>query len=171
MENIIKVPVIMMCGIAGSGKDTAIKELIANHPEYNFSVISRDKIRFSLLKDDEDYFAHEDEVLRVFISTIKKEISRIKSLPAEEASKNVVIINSTNLTATGRKKLLNKIHMPCKYIAYVIKVPTSVAIEQNANRTGRERVPTKTIFEMSKRFKLPSTEEGFEEIYIKERGE
>ena len=51
----------LMCGIPGSGKShwaKGVKDAV---------IVSRDAIRFNLLKDGEDYFAHEDEVVETFI--------------------------------------------------------------------------------------------------------
>ena len=59
----------LLCGPSGSGKSTFAKledskrKLVGE----NCLIISRDIIRFSLLKDGEDYFAHEKEVFNIFI--------------------------------------------------------------------------------------------------------
>ena len=46
----------LMCGVAGSGKSTWLKEHESGfNPSH--AIISRDKIRFSYLKDGDDYFA------------------------------------------------------------------------------------------------------------------
>ena len=51
----------VLCGIPGSGKSHFCK----NHKDDAVHV-SRDAIRFALLEDDDDYFAHEDEVYEIF---------------------------------------------------------------------------------------------------------
>ena len=51
----------IMVGVPGSGKDYWIDKHISSF-NGNVKVISRDKIRLSILKDGEDYFSHEKEV-------------------------------------------------------------------------------------------------------------
>ena len=50
----------LLSGIPGSGKTSWAKKRIEEHGGIH---CSRDEIRFSVLEDDEDYFAHEDEVI------------------------------------------------------------------------------------------------------------
>ena len=57
----------LLAGVPGSGKSTWLKQ----HAPDNSIIISRDQIRFSLLQDGEDYFAHESEVFFEFINQIK----------------------------------------------------------------------------------------------------
>ena len=49
----------ILSGCPASGKSTFGKKMskITGIP-----IVSRDEIRFSLLKDDEDYFSHEEDV-------------------------------------------------------------------------------------------------------------
>ena len=57
----------LMCGIPGSGKSTwAKKRLMENGGIW----ISRDEVRFSMVKEDEDYFSKECEVFDKFIANI-----------------------------------------------------------------------------------------------------
>ena len=50
----------LMMGIPGAGKSTLLKKFV--NPQTSV-VVSRDKIRFSIVAPDEPYFSHEDEVL------------------------------------------------------------------------------------------------------------
>ena len=58
----------LMCGIPGSGKSTWIKQ---NKIESD-AVISRDVVRFSLVKEHEEYFSKETEVFYTFIDQINE---------------------------------------------------------------------------------------------------
>lgn len=53
----------LMSGIPGAGKSTFLKNRIKKDTSV---VISRDVIRFSIVKPEENYFSHEDEVLAIF---------------------------------------------------------------------------------------------------------
>ena len=74
MENTKKkqTRVFIMCGPAGSGKSTwLIKQM---KPKTDIC-ISRDNIRFGLLKEGEDYFAHENDVKEIFYNSIANNTS------------------------------------------------------------------------------------------------
>ena len=88
-----------MMGIPGSGKSTFIKKRrdIFNNP----IVISRDKIRFSLLEEGDEYFSKEDEVLEEFTKQIVESLSR----PIGDT-----IVDATHLNGGSRRKILNLIH-------------------------------------------------------------
>ena len=48
----------IMCGAPASGKTWFAKHNLCNGPGWYY--VSRDEVRFSLLKDDEDYFSREE---------------------------------------------------------------------------------------------------------------
>ena len=143
----------IMCGPSGAGKSTWIK----NHMP-GARVISRDQIRFSLLKDDEDYFAHEQEVLRIFYRRIQCAI--------EYDAINNIVVDATHLTPKARKTLLSNL----KYLHMVnvnaisIEADLETCLKQNAQRTGRAQVPETVIKNMHASYIIPTKEEGFNEI-------
>ena len=53
--------VFLMAGIPGSGKSTWIRSKLTPGAEW----ISRDNVRFAILTDEDDYFAHEDDVFDI----------------------------------------------------------------------------------------------------------
>ena len=55
---------IIMSGAPGCGKSTYARKYCEEHKDT--VIVSRDAIRFSLLKDGEHYFSKEIEVLRLF---------------------------------------------------------------------------------------------------------
>ena len=63
-----KKQLIIMCGAPGSGKSTYIEKHFISFPGYT-KVVSRDQIRFSILKDDEDYFHMK---MKYIINLLKK---------------------------------------------------------------------------------------------------
>ena len=89
----------IMCGPAGAGKTWFAKHKLCNGPGWYY--VSRDEVRFSLLKDEDDYFSREDEVFDLFISKIVRGFY-------EEGVYNIVA-DATHLSWGSRKKLLNAI--------------------------------------------------------------
>lgn len=156
--------IYLMCGVAGSGKSTWIKNNLHKFRGYS-AVISRDQIRFSMVAEDEEYFSKEDKVFEKFMSDIKYFIK-------QEGVDNI-IIDATHINRKSRnkvlqplKRLLNKV----KLNAVVIDVPLEVALNQNENRKDtRGYVPRKIIRRMKQQFEMPSIEEGFDEIIVVRR--
>ena len=146
---------VLMVGTPASGKSTFIKENNKN----NYKVISRDAIRFSLLKDDEDYFAHENEVYNIFINTTKEELEK----------GNNVIADATFLNENARVKFLRALGNSLentKVTAIMMKTPLEVCLERNEQREGRAYVPRGAIRRMDAQKTIPSLDEGFDEVYI-----
>ena len=63
-------------GLPGAGKSTFLKK-IKKEEEV---IISRDEIRFSMLKEGDDYFKYEDRVYDIFISKIVKNLKAGKNV-------------------------------------------------------------------------------------------
>ena len=143
----------MMCGIPGSGKSTYVA---TNFPDA--TIISRDAIRFALLKEGDDYFAYEDTVLQIFYTEIQNAIDSDKE--------NDIIIDATHLTPKARATCLKELKNLDKVnlVALSIEVPLAIALYRNNKRTGRARVPDTVIRNMYKSYKVPTVEEGFHEV-------
>jgi predicted kinase len=146
--------VIMMVGIPGSGKTTFCKECLKD-----WKYVSRDEIRFSLLKDDDDYFAREEEVFKQFVQTVNQHI---------ENGDNV-IIDATHISKKSRKKVLSRLARPTLlplsdiYCIYM-KTPFGTILNRNRLREGRAYVPEDAICSMSQAFEMPELNEGFTKI-------
>lgn len=142
----------LMSGIPGSGKSTWIQQKIK---ENGGVWISRDKIRFLLLKDGEDYFSHENEVFDIFVKEIQKSI--------EDINVNDIYVDATHLNTNSRAMLLGKIklHEDINLNCIVFDVPLEIAIERNEKRTGRAVVPQSVIRRMYFSKNAPTQEEGF----------
>ena len=147
---------IMMCGVAGSGKSTWIRN---NFPD--ITTVSRDAIRFEILDErGSDYFAYEDEVFEKFIHQI------IDSLAADE----VTIADATHLNVKARAKVLRKVAKFADEIeAVVMDVHLITALERNDKREGRAFVPRGVIRRMYFQSETPTAAEGFTKItFIRE---
>ena len=141
---------IMMMGIPGAGKSTWIKN---NFPDVE--PVSRDKIRFEMLQEGEDYFAHEDEVFNSFIYQI------IGSLVVDE----ITIADATHLNKKSREKVLNKVRKFADEVECVwIDVDIETAFAQNDQREGRVWVKHGIIRRMFFSLEAPEFDEGFDVI-------
>ena len=128
----------LLSGIPGSGKSTWVRKQIAENGGVH---CSRDEIRFSLLKDDEEYFAHEDEVVALWLEKVNNAINN----PEVEN----IYIDATHLTEKSRAKVLNELPKGDYFITTVFfDVPLEVCIERNNNRSGRAFVPPSVIRKM-----------------------
>lgn len=145
----------IMCGIPGSGKSTFIK----NYFKEDTIVISRDQIRLSLLKEGEDYFAHEKEVCKIMWSSISNVLKEGKT----------VVVDQTSLTPRSRRYLIDHVEGYEKVNIFWVKTDLKTAIARNEKRKGTIAfVPPSQICRMFSQFIPPTLEEGFTKIYILE---
>ena len=144
-----------MCGPAGSGKSTWINE---NYIWDYDALISRDAIRFALIKEGDDYFSKEQEVLNEFFKEIEEVTSPNKHFEN-------VFIDATHLNPKARARVLCHIHKDCYIVAVSFEVPLKVVVERNAKRNGLALVPESAIRNMYNCYKIPTLSEGFNEIW------
>lgn len=148
--------VFLLCGIPGSGKSTWAR----NHMTPTTEWISRDNVRFSIVREDEEYFSHEEEVFDTFIAYIKQTL--------ENPKVDVIIIDATHISKRARRKVLSRIRkqnifeLDCVWF----DVSLNTCLARNHLRTGRERVPETAIENMYKSKIYPSIDEGFDMIFI-----
>lgn len=143
----------LMCGVPGAGKSTFLKNHIKKE---NSAIISRDAIRFSIVKPYEDYFSHEDEVLNVFWEQINKALAEGKD----------TFVDQTSLTPRARKWLLQ--HVEGYKHANLIWIDENLetCLKRNELRRGtRTYVPRGVIRRMFSQFIEPSLDEGFDYIF------
>lgn len=114
--------------------------------------ISRDAIRFSLVRENEDYFSKETEVFETFVSEVQKAI---------DDKINVIVIDATHVSAGSRKKILSRLTHTYGYEleAVVFDVSIETLKERNQLREGRAKVPDSAIENMYYNFSEPTIEE------------
>lgn len=150
----------VLIGAPASGKSTWAMEYLTSMDEAVLWV-SRDKIRFSIIKENEDYFAQEKLVYSTFINSIKEGLK----------THDTVIADATHITAGSRKKLFKALGDSIKdveVIAMVVKADYKTALARNAERRGREYVPPCVLESMYESFTIPTLEEGFNQIWVYE---
>ena len=152
----IRPTLYILCGPSGCGKSTWAFNFIKDN---DIRWVSRDDIRFSMLKEDENYFAHEKEAFRKFVDTIAATL--IDGFD--------VIADATHLNEISRYKLTRAIDERIKSykIVYVVFYATlETCLKQNSNRNGRERVPEKIIEQMFENFQTPELTEDMRAVDI-----
>lgn len=144
---------IIVMGAPGAGKTTWCRHYLKTHKaEY----ISRDEIRFILVKENEPYFSKEKQVYKEFIKKIDNALFQNKT----------VIADQTSLNKAARAKLINSLkNKPNEIIAVYLKNSLETILEQNAKRTGRSRVPEDSVINMFNSIEKPTRDEGID-LYI-----
>ena len=159
-QSLEEINLYIMCGVPGSGKTT----WLANHKKgfaQPMEIISRDAIRFSYLKDGDDYFKYEKEVWNDFILAIQNAL----------VTKRSIFVDATHLNEKSRAKLLRALgnslaNEKIKISAIVMNTSLEEILKRNAGRTGRAFVPEDAIRAMYASFTDPTFEEGFSTIFI-----
>lgn len=132
----------IMCGAPASGKSWFAKNKLMKG--YGWDYISRDEVRFSIVKDNENYFSHEKEVFNKFVEKI--------AVAIDWGSDNI-IADATHLNWGSRRKLLKALSKNCvledvDVIPVVIEAKLDDILKRNTLRDGRARVPEETIRKM-----------------------
>jgi predicted kinase len=130
----------MVCGCPGSGKSSWIR----NQPEYNGkNWISRDKVRFSFISDEDEYFSKEDKVFKEFIRQIQESLN----------TNTDTFADATHLREYNRNKVFNALDLTGHDICVInFMTPLDVCLARNEKRTGRELVPENRVREMYNAF-------------------
>lgn len=124
--------------------------------------VSRDKIRFDKLKEDDYYFAYEDEVFEQFLEEIAWGLEMDK----------IVIADATHLNRKARAKVLDKVRKFADEIeAVVLDTDLETAFERNDRREGRAWVKHGIIRRMWFSMEMPEEAEGFNKVTIIRKGE
>ena len=143
----------LMMGIPGSGKSTWIKDHLLPCQAH----VSRDKIRFALVDEGEEYFSRETEVFNSFVEQINTFLSNGCDVYAD----------ATHISRASRNKLLSRINSHPEEVNLIwINGDLTTALLQNENRKDtRSYVPKSVIRRMHSQIEAPDFEEGFNIIY------
>lgn len=129
-------------GVPGSGKSTWVKNNFNDKP-----YVSRDEIRFNLLKEGDDYFTHEDEVFQTFIEQIQECLD----------TENMCVADATHLSPAARTKVLNRLNLEDTDIVILnFEVPLSTVLTRNKKRSSLAKVPDSVVRRMFYQF-TPAT--------------
>lgn len=134
----------------GSGKSTWVQKKLENESGI---WCSRDAVRFSMVKEDEDYFAKEDDVFNTWISNIQEAIDN-KNYPDN------IYVDATHLTPRARKRVINSLKLRDAELGAVnFHVNLGECLRRNNLREGRANVPESVIRKMAKSFIPASIDE------------
>ena len=154
----------ILCGPSACGKSTWRDAFIAEHSDQDIRYVSRDEIRFSMLEEGEDYFAHEKEVFKKFVNTLAQTL----------VDGFDVIADATHLNEFSRKKLTNAldrigVDYEIKYVVFYTLY--TECCERDATREGMAYVGPEVIRGMFRSFKAPTLEEDRRATEIIEVGD
>ena len=139
----------ILCGPSGSGKSTwAQTDERMKHCVY----ISRDNIRLSIIKNDEEYFSREKEVFKQFVKEIADNL--INGYDC--------IADATHLNMFSRCKLMQALDRYIRdynIIFVVFHTDADTCVERNKAREGRRYVPENIIRNMCRDFRMPTKDE------------
>lgn len=143
----------ILSGAPGSGKSTWVFENL----EPDSAIISRDRIRFSLLGKEDEYFSLEHEVWRRYVNQAQEAL-------CDERVKNVYL-DATHLNENARNKILIALDTAFvpdfDIIVVYFDVCYAVCCKRNNRREGRARVPESAIWSMLNSFRTPTFNEKY----------
>lgn len=148
----------IMVGIPGSGKSY---EANKRAKENGGVVISRDKIRFSMLKEGDAYFAHEPAVFKEYVRQINSAMLLNENVYAD----------ATQLNWASRRKLINAIDKPADTAINYLFMNTTFGecVKRNEKREGLAVVPEDALGHMFNTLEHPDDDpykyDGGEEVW------
>ena len=158
----------VLCGIPGCGKSTWVRKKMSENPlsyigTQKWAYVSRDEVRFSMIKEEDDYFSKEKQVYQEFINRICDYLG--------DSWIDGVIADATHLNEVSRDKLINAIRRqrpnePLNIIMVYFDIPLEVCKFRNNKRSGRALVPEHVMDKMYAQLEFPKLRKGLERIEI-----
>lgn len=144
----------LLSGPPASGKSTWARSRIkTSHDIW----ISRDIIRFAYLKENDDYFKYEKQVVKDFLNSVKAAIN--------DFTIDNIYVDATHLTNKSRNKIINLIeNNNCNVINVLFPISLDDCLSRNEKREGREKVPESSIINMYISFEMPDN--SYDTIFI-----
>lgn len=149
----------ILCGPSGCGKSTWAQKFMDIYFDEDIRYVSRDEIRFSLVKEDEEYFSHEKEVFRKFAATLALTLSDGFD----------VIADATHITKISRQKLtqaIDRLFTDYQIVYVNCYLDEETCVIHNSARAGRLRVPENVVRNMCRQYEVPSLTEDSRAIEI-----
>lgn len=158
----------VLCGIPGCGKSTWVRKKMSGNPlsyigTQKWAYVSRDEVRFSMIKEEDDYFSKEKQVYQEFINRICDYLG--------DSWIDGVIADATHLNEVSRDKLINAIRRKrpnelLNIIMVYFDIPLEVCKFRNNKRSGRALVPEHVLEKMYTQLEFPKLRKGLERIEI-----
>lgn len=156
----------ILCGLPGCGKTSWTRNKMkentsSTNPKWAY--VSRDEVRFSIIREEDDYFSKEKQVFQEFVNRLCGNLS--------DAWITNVIADATHLNKISRDKLINAIcrkrpNLPLYITMVYFDIPLEVCKFRNAKREGRARVLDNVMDKMYQQLEFPKLREGLERIEI-----
>lgn len=150
---------ILMCGCPGAGKSHYLNVVVSSG--MGEIAISRDKIRYSMIKGKEDYFSKENEVFDEYIRQIQAALDNPKIYR--------VYADATQLTEKSRNKVLDRLNLDNVSVSIIWKnTPLELCLQRNKQREPLEVVPEEQVRKMYRKMQDPRKDKKYkyEEVRV-----
>lgn len=154
MEKVNHQRLYIMIGVPGSGKTYYATHEKSCDDKY----VSRDEIRFSLLRDREDYFSHEDEVIDIYYTTIADHLNAGHTVWADATCLN---FKSRSWFISKLEKMVDFKGLDIEVVAVFMDTTYYECTSRNAMRGERTRVPDKAMYNMWLKLTPPAPDEYY----------
>lgn len=156
----------ILCGLPGCGKTSWARNKMKENTsstDSKWAYVSRDEVRFSIIKEEDDYFSKEKQVFYEYVKRIVNSLENNYVLNT--------IADATHLNEVSRDKLINAIkktrpNLNFDIVMVYFDIPIEVCQFRNEKRTGRARVPESAINRMAATFEFPKYRKNLVRIEI-----
>ena len=91
-----KKKLYILSGVPGCGKSTWARKMVEN--DNTIEIVSRDKVRFSMVKEENGYFSQENKVFNRYVDDIILSLLNLMN--------TATIADATQVSAASRAKLV-----------------------------------------------------------------